>query len=186
MKVQKSLLFGLTTVAIAFTATPTFSQSSSNSNTLFGCEIIKDTPTTVAYNPKNQEEYKPLIKWEKEYIESQDLVSHCQRAAKILKNRYDKEELGLWGLELNSNNQTAVICLINQRGKSCNLSGEEFFRVKNVKTAQDFYKALSAIVVPPNIIELDEKTIKDKFRAGAVDQTYSRMRPRSWFQILFQ
>jgi hypothetical protein len=68
MKVQKSLLLGLTTVAIALAATPTFSQSSSNKSILFGCETIDNTPTTIAYNSENPKKQQPLIKWKKEYM----------------------------------------------------------------------------------------------------------------------
>jgi hypothetical protein len=183
MKVQKSLLLGLTTVALAITATPTFSQSSSNSSILkFGCETIENTPTTVVYNPQNQKEQKTLINWKKEYIDSQDIVSDCQRAARKLNKHYNKEKPGFWAFELNSNNGTAVVCVIPERGKSCNLSGEEFLRIKNVKTGEDLYNALSAFV-DPNLIELDKNTIENQFRG--VDRTYSRMKPRNFLERFF-
>jgi hypothetical protein len=182
MKVQKPLLLGLTTVVIALTATPTFSQSSSNKSTLFGCETIENTPTTVVYNPQNQNEQKVLINWKKEYIDSQNLDSDCKRVAEILKNRYEKEELGLWAFEPNSKNGTGVVCLISQPGKSCNLSGEELFRIKTVNTSEDLYNALVAIV-DSNLSELDKKTIENRFRG--VDQTSSIMKPRSFLERLF-
>jgi hypothetical protein len=80
--------------------------------------------------------------------------------------------------EPNSNNQT-VVCLINQRGKSCNLSGEELFRIKTVNTREDLYNALVAIV-DPNLSDLDKKTIESRFRG--VDKTYSRMKPRNFLE----
>ncbi len=183
MKVQKSLLLGLTTVAIAITATPTFSQSSSNKSILFGCETIENTPTTVVYNPQNPKQQKALINWKKEYIDSQNLVFDCQRAANTLQKRYEKKYLDLWAFEPNSNNGTGVVCLINERGKSCNLNGEELLSIKTVNTPQNLYNAFIA-VVDPNLIELDKNTIKNQFRG--VDRTYIKMKPRSFWEILFK
>ncbi|MBW4478399.1 MAG: hypothetical protein KME54_16435 [Tolypothrix brevis GSE-NOS-MK-07-07A] len=176
------LLLGLTTVAIALTATPTFSQSSSNNSISFGCETIENTPTTVVYNPQNQNQKKALINWKKEYINSQNLDSDCKHAAEILKNRYEKEELGLWAFEPNSKNGTGVVCLISQPGKSCNLSGEELLSIKTVNTEQNLYDAFIT-VVDPNLIELDKNTFEKKFRAN--DRTYIKMKPRSFWQRIF-
>jgi Circadian oscillating protein COP23 len=178
MKVQKSLLLGLTTVAIALAATPTFSQSSSNKSILFGCETIDNTPTTIAYNSENPKKQQPLIKWKKEYIDSENISLLCDNAAQKLQSRYKEEEPGYLAFEPNSNNQT-VVCLINQRGKSCNLSGEELFRIKTVNTREDLYNALVAIV-DPNLSDLDKKTIESRFRG--VDKTYSRMKPRNFLE----
>jgi hypothetical protein len=178
--VQKPLLLGLTTVAIALTATPTFSQSSSNNSISFGCETIENTPTTIAYTSENPNK-QPMIYWKKEYIDSQNIVSDCERAAKILKNRYDKKEFRYLAFQPNSNNQT-VVCLVNETVKTCEKSGEKLFLVSAVSTGQDLYKALLE-TIDPTLSQLDKETIEKQFRNA--DVTYSKMIPRSIQEILF-
>ncbi len=183
MKVQKSLLLGLTTVAIALTATPTFSQSSSNKRILFGCETINNTPTTIAYNSENPKKQQPLIKWKKEYINSQNLVSDCESAAKILKNRYDKKEFRYLALERNSENKI-VVCWINEKNENCKPNGEKLFLLQPVKTRQELYKALSE-TIDPALADLDQKIIENQFRAGEKIIHIQQMKPRSLWQIIF-
>jgi Circadian oscillating protein COP23 len=184
MKVQKSLLLGLTTVAIALTATPTFSQSSSNKSILFGCDTTTyNTPTTIAYNSENPKKQQPLIKWKKEYIDSQNLRSDCESAAKILKNRYDKKEFRYLALERNSENKT-VVCWINEKNERCNPNGEELFLLQPVNTRQELYKALSE-TIDPALTDLDQKIIENQFRASEKIIHIQQMKPRSLWKILF-
>ena len=174
MKFKKSLLPILAAGTTALTATPTLGQS--NNNVVFRCNANQDTPTTVVYNSKTQKE-TPLILWKQEYIDSQNIRASCADAANKFQRRYNnKDKLDFLAIDNNSKNQI-VVCLINERGDSCNLkSSDELFRIKTTDKNQDFDKTLSTII-EPNLgkVDVNQSPIR----------TLARIYPRINFRIIY-
>jgi hypothetical protein len=196
MKFQKSLLLGLTTGVIALTATPTFGESSSASKVAFDCKTIENIPTTVAYNPENQEkEPISLISWKSEYIDSQNISQDCDRAAKTLGKRFELQNPFNSDIYLvvenhlldennsnNHNNKTiqTIVCLADERGGSCNFDrSNQLFSVKTKAQEQDIKQVLSDIV-NSDFAQLDG----DKIR-GVGGRTYPKIKSRTWLDKLF-
>ncbi|MBR8834833.1 MAG: hypothetical protein DSM106950_12550 [Stigonema ocellatum SAG 48.90 = DSM 106950] len=173
MKFKKSLLFIFLSSTSVLFSHPTFGQS--NNSVVFKCSPNQGTYNTVVYNSKTDKEI-PLIHWKQEYFDSQNVRENCVDAANKFQNRYNNNNNKLDSLAIdNSNHQKIVVCLINQRGDSCDLkSSDKLFQIKPPDKKQDFSKTLSALI-DPNLANVDESELR------TVARIYPKIQSKKWF-----
>ncbi|MBD2625141.1 hypothetical protein [Trichormus variabilis] len=174
MIVKKSLLLGLTIGAIALTATPTFSQSSSTSKDAFQCGVIEGKRHTFAYNANTQKK-TALINWESKYIDSKtDINKACDNAVEILKNRSEI----LIGVEMNTNNPM-VVCIIDQEGDTCSKNPKnQLFVLQKTVTEQSFKTDMSEIFNSAWVTLDNVELVR-----GSVGQMYTQIKSRAWWDL---
>jgi hypothetical protein len=176
MKLQNTLLLALSTVAIAVTATPTFSQPSSNTDFSFRCDNNSNSLTTVVYNPKNSQKTLPLIHWKGEYIE-ENISESCKNAAELLQKRYNPQKDILSALQRNSDNKV-VFCLITKPNDSCDFKrSDKLFHIKaNIPD-----KKLQEVL--PQIIDLNLAEVNPKDVTRGLATIYPRIERKKWLGL---
>ena len=176
MKFQKTSLLALSTVAIAVTATPTFSQSSSNTDFSFRC----DNKTTVVYNPKNSEKTLPLIHWKSEYSEyiEENISESCETAAKLLQERYNpQKDMILSALHRNLDNKV-VFCLVTKPNDKCDFTrSAKLFHIK-ANVPDEKLKEILPQIIDPNLAEVNPKDV-----TRGLATIYPRIERKKWLGL---
>lgn len=111
-------------------AKESYSQTSTQSNTVFVCATQTQPPTLLAYTP-GQINLTSLMSWHQDYLlEDQSGVEICQQVAAKLQNVFQQQQprFLMTGQKENRN----VLCLVTQQNANCHSeNSEELFSVKS-------------------------------------------------------
>ncbi|HEY9692991.1 MAG TPA: COP23 domain-containing protein [Oculatellaceae cyanobacterium] len=120
MKFSKTLSLILAAGAIALTATPTFSNNSSQTPFSFDCKLNKGgILTTVASNAQKpgDKEIKEIIFWKSEFIDSSDINADCHAAANVLQTHFNEKPSSY--LAQDTHQGQVVVCLVQNKQQGC-------------------------------------------------------------------
>ena len=110
-------------------AKESYSQNSTQSNTVFVCATKTEPPTLFAYTP-GQVNLTPLMSWHQDYLLPDGSgVEICQRVATKLQNLLQQQEPIFFVTEQKEDRN--LLCLVKQESSNCHSeNSEELFSVK--------------------------------------------------------